>query len=250
MGFKRKDSGMHRIGMTAAVQFRFRVTKSFARRRHKHPFTCVFDPAIPPDWHESCTEKTNLAVPTIPEFWEDVFMTHSMHLRQWLLSIETKELAGAYLQGANLAARDLCSANLRAADLSCCDLTGARMASADLTCANLAIAEMSLADLSSANLAGANLFGADLYGANLSMANLEGAWLGGADLWDASLTGTLLSRAQYDRETRWPDGFLPESTGAVCINEAIIKPAQAIRQARATSQTRTPSRRLRKVVAR
>jgi hypothetical protein len=69
--------------------------------------------------------------------------------------------------------------------------------------------------LAGANLAHADLRCADLRGANLRNANLRGVSLWGADLSGADLTGADLTDAAYDRETRWPSNYFPESHGAL-----------------------------------
>ena len=71
-------------------------------------------------------------------------------------------LAGAYLEGANLHRADLRLANLEGAELEG---------------ANLRRADLCMADLEGANLRGADLEGAKLEGVNLCMADLEGAEL-------------------------------------------------------------------------
>ena len=51
----------------------------------------------------------------------------------------------------------------------------------------------------------ANLSGADLHKANLR-------W---ADLSRVNLNGAKLGRAQYDQDTKWPDGFDPKRARAI-----------------------------------
>ena len=83
-------------------------------------------------------------------------------------------------------------------------LTAANVSGADLRHAHLAGADLSQANLTGADLAGADLTGADLRGALLAEADLRGADLTGADL-----TGADLLRVTYDRDTRWPAGYMP-----------------------------------------
>jgi hypothetical protein len=82
--------------------------------------------------------------------------------------------------------------------------------------------------LEGADLRGANLKGADLRRANLCFARLRGAnlrnadlHLEGADLVGAAMEGTLLTGARYgiryDNRTQWPEGFDPQSHGAVQV---------------------------------
>ena len=63
-------------------------------------------------------------------------------------------------------------------------------------------------DLSYADLRGEDLRGVDFRGASLFGASLEGADLRGARLDNVSLQLTT-----YTRETRWPEGFDPQSHG-------------------------------------
>ncbi|HJO91269.1 MAG TPA: pentapeptide repeat-containing protein, partial [Anaerolineales bacterium] len=59
-------------------------------------------------------------------------------------------------------------------------------------------------------LRGADLRGADLIWTNMSWADLRGADLRGAKLGGASLLGNL-RRAIYNKLTKFPDGFDPET---------------------------------------
>lgn len=86
-------------------------------------------------------------------------------------------------------------------------LAGVNLSEVDLTEADLAGANLRCADLGDANLMAASLRGANLSGANLA----------GADLSHAELDGAQLRGAIYDTATRWPEGFQPQSRGAVLI---------------------------------
>lgn len=104
--------------------------------------------------------------------------------------------AEGVLPGANLS-----NLNLQGANLYDCDLRGA-----SFECANLENAYMI-----EANLQGANLNQANLQNAELSWSNLKGAFLGGANLqgaWmlQANLEEAFLKTAQFDYNTRLPDG--------------------------------------------
>ena len=93
----------------------------------------------------------------------------------------------------------------------------------DLTLAYLRGADLGGAHLVSADLSGADLSGANLFGADLSWTELQGADLQGADLRRADLTGTSLQgvnlvEALYDEYTRWPGGYDPVPSGAVCAD--------------------------------
>jgi Pentapeptide repeats (8 copies) len=84
---------------------------------------------------------------------------------------------------------------------------------------NLAELDLSRKDLSAANLDGANLAGADLSQSDLRRAslrdsNMAGALLAGTRLEGAQLAGANLRGAEFDRKTRWPEGFAPGDMGA------------------------------------
>ena len=117
----------------------------------------------------------------------------------WLVAVN---LSGAVLYHAQLSGADLRMANLQGASLD-----GANLSDADLRSADLSGAKLWDANLSDANLQGANLTEAQLWGANLS----------DADLFLANLTG-----AKYGDDTTWPDGFDPETAGAVLAAEAVL----------------------------
>ena len=88
-----------------------------------------------------------------------------------------------------------------------------RLSNQSLRGVNLSAADMSGRDLIGADLTGANLSGAVLSGAQLDGANLRGTNLNNADLTNASLIG-----AEYDANTRWPEGFNPDEAGAVFVD--------------------------------
>lgn len=90
---------------------------------------------------------------------------------------------------------------------------GAKLAEADFNKANLKSIDLRKADLERANLFRADLRRADLKGANLRDADLKEARLEGADLKGADLRGAHLKGVKCDRQTEWPDGFLPEKAG-------------------------------------
>jgi uncharacterized protein YjbI with pentapeptide repeats len=162
------------------------------------------------------------------------------------------DLAGAKLAGANLwdadlrQSRNLAHADLTGAfygektrwpaefnpasrgavrlhpgvDLRQCDLRAVNLSYMDLSKANMTAKDVMEADLSHAKLIGAELryatlTDARLYDADLSHANLAGAELRGASFTGAVLSGTILRGARYNRETRWPSGFDPKTSGAV-----------------------------------
>ena len=100
---------------------------------------------------------------------------------------------------------DVAGANLAGADFAEFDLIGLDLSQTDLHGTNLVAADLSWANLSGANLTGANLTGTQLFEADLRAANLT----------DAELAGASLAGARYNRETRWPAGFDPQTAGAL-----------------------------------
>ena len=96
-------------------------------------------------------------------------------------------------------------------DLSETDLRWAKLRWADLRYANLREADLREANLSEANLMSANLRGANMRGTELRLADLRGAKLGGA-----SLLGNL-RRAIYNKLTKFPDGFDPETAWMMLV---------------------------------
>lgn len=93
-------------------------------------------------------------------------------------------------------------------------LAGADLCGAALCGADLHDAALRGADLHRADLHLADLTGADLRGADLRAVNLRGADLRGADLREARLHRADLNHSVYDRETLWPSGFDPLTSGA------------------------------------
>lgn len=129
-------------------------------------------------------------------------------------------LSEANLSGANLSmVADPIGANLREANLTGADLTGADLGQADLNGAILKWARLGEADLRGADLSGANLKLAVLFKTDLRKADLCGTDLSGTKLHE-----TDLREARYDSETRWPDDFDPEASGAEFASEPEQKP--------------------------
>lgn len=106
--------------------------------------------------------------------------------------LDGTDLRGANLDEVDLRQASLVDTNLAGAILTCADLTEAILAHVDLTEAFLSHAILTRADLREATLAGAELHDATLTGADLR----------GADV----------SNIEYDRSTKWPDGFKPPPT--------------------------------------
>jgi hypothetical protein len=164
-----------------------------------------------------------------------------------------QDLAGHNFSGANLKGANFSEAILKKANLSKTILIGANLRGADLTnviaydadftgadLQGAVISALSRVDLSRANLQGTNLNGANFYevkfrGANLrdtkGWSNITKCDFSGADLRGANLRGAWGGRtmpnstwvmspdvrfrdALYDNNTRWPDGFDVEASGA------------------------------------
>lgn len=142
--------------------------------------------------------------------------------RGWL-SGDASLLAGATLNGANLAAARLREANLSgvdlvAANLSNANLVGANLQGASLWRVNLRGAKVRYADCTDANLVGADMREVDLRNvtfaastlvqANLAGAHCRDATFEGADLRKANLVGaTWITSATFDERTLLPDAI-------------------------------------------
>ena len=114
-------------------------------------------------------------------------------------------LTGALLSHTNLSHAYLVGADLRNSSISDTDFTGA-----DLRGANLEKVEIMFSTkFQGAKLSGAYLRGARLGGADFTGADLEDADLRGADLRGAIWTGANGYGAIYDKNTKWPVGFIP-----------------------------------------
>jgi len=135
------------------------------------------------------------------------------------LDLSATDLAGAYLEEANLEKSFFYKANLQGAYISHTNLQGAWLIGANLQGAIVIGANAQMAGLSESNLQVADLGGANLQGAGLNGANLQGADLRGADLtgpiyfirnWVAKgLTAEQVAGAYWDWTTKWPKGFSP-----------------------------------------
>jgi uncharacterized protein YjbI with pentapeptide repeats len=133
------------------------------------------------------------------------------------------DLGGCDLTGANLSGIDATGASFAAAVLADARLNGlatagarfykASFAGADLTRAKLTGAGFDEADFTGAKLVGADLTRsharwASFAGADLTGANLTGLSLVGSDLTGANLTDAIASAGYFDKDTKWPAGFV------------------------------------------
>jgi uncharacterized protein YjbI with pentapeptide repeats len=98
--------------------------------------------------------------------------------------------------------------NFSGADLNTLDLAGFNLRGADLSYADLGAAR-----LQGTNLRGADLSYADLESANLTDADLRGALLLGTNLRSAILTRTNFQGADCDLNTQFPTSFHMEGAG-------------------------------------
>ena len=123
------------------------------------------------------------------------------------------------LTGVDFSDRDLRGTFLRGKVLVEARFEGSVLRRAVLTRANLSGAVLRGADLVGAQAKHANFRGAVLVDAKLSGARLQGADLRGCDLVGAELGGAKLEGAKYGKtgkdETRWPEGFDVDASGAV-----------------------------------
>lgn len=162
-----------------------------------------------------------------PTDWPAVLKGGADGVKRWN-RLTGKERAAAGLAGADLAGGDLSGANLTqvvatGANLAGCKLAGARLggtwdkasfARADLTGADLTGGGFDGADFGRAVLAGADLTGSHFRKSSFAGADLSGAdltdtsWLG-ADLTGATVTDAVWMGAYFDKDTKWPAGFVP-----------------------------------------
>jgi uncharacterized protein YjbI with pentapeptide repeats len=89
---------------------------------------------------------------------------------------------------------------------------------ADLTGICLANAYLDDADLTGACLRGANLAGAFMNRTNLTNADLRDAYFSPFETAGAIFDGIILTGAEVDEWTPWPEGFDPLAHGAAMID--------------------------------
>lgn len=117
------------------------------------------------------------------------------------------------LSGLDIGSTDFSYANLTSANLSGADFEDTNFNNAILEKVNLSEAELMGATLEDANLSEANLESAglvrtNLCRANLSRASLKNTYLQEANLNGANLSEAILTGAQYDDKTIWPEKFI------------------------------------------
>lgn len=115
------------------------------------------------------------------------------------LNADRASFAGSNLTGARLAQGRFNKTCFAGATLHKAALVNASFEGADFSSC-----KMQEADLTSSVCRNASFRGAELGGANLT-----GIHLLGADLKDAMLTDAAFAGGCFDRDTRWPEGFLP-----------------------------------------
>lgn len=158
-------------------------------------------------------------------------------------NLDDLDLAGIDLSGLAMVACSFRRANLAGANLSHANLAGADFAGANLLRADFTQAKLDHArfytgyDPRTDGPAGASLIDARLIGADLTAANLMKTDLRGADLTAANLKCTNLHTATYDSQTRWPQGFQPAMSGALCA--AVATSSQSPQRSVQRSQAST-----------
>jgi len=120
--------------------------------------------------------------------------------------------------------------DLESVDLGGARLTGANLRQARLTSANLRGTNLVGANLDQTNLNNANLIGSSLQGASLVGASMLNSDLRGADLTLVNMKGANVTGARYDIATIWPAGFDP-----VAGNARLIQPTPTARPATPTA---------------
>jgi hypothetical protein len=165
--------------------------------------------------------------PISPSDWIAILKSGPDGVKKWnrLTGLERAKikLSGADLSNLDLSGINLTDVAANGANFAQAVLTDARLPShcndASFTGATLLRAKLDgrafdAADFSFAKLNGANLSGSHFRkgrfsGADLTAANLTNISLLGADLTDAVLTDALFSGGWFDKDTKWPAGFLP-----------------------------------------
>ena len=154
----------------------------------------------------------------------------------WCTSFYFTDLRKANLYKANLSYANFFGAHLNGADIRSAYLEGANLKGASLKEADFAMATYDYetkwpegfdyqncgafgpnANLQGINLSGFNLHrltGVNLSGSNLQDADLRRTCLNNINLQEVNLEGVHLEEAIYDHETKWPEGFDYQNSGA------------------------------------
>jgi hypothetical protein len=162
-----------------------------------------------------------------PIDWIAVLKSGPTGVKKWN-RLTASERTAIDLSRADLSNCDLSGINLRGvtakrASFANCILTAARLpahnANASYQAATLSGASLTGSDFDGVDFSRANLAGADLTGshfrkasfvdADLSRADFTDISLLGADLTGANLTDVVFGRGWFDKNTKWPQGFLP-----------------------------------------
>jgi hypothetical protein len=126
---------------------------------------------------------------------------------------------GASFLGGNLKGADLSYGKLEGSSFVAANLEAAFCFYTSLKRANLFETNLCKAKLQLANLGEAYLMYANLEDADLEKANLGATYLGEANLKGANLSGAIIVGALYNTSTVWPDGFSPQTYGAIDIDK-------------------------------
>lgn len=132
-----------------------------------------------------------------------------------VLSLAGADFRKANLHRANLKSVNLSNVNLMEANLDDATLENSFLANINLSGAFLRNTNFMTTDLKDAILKDADLTNANFRDAKLTKTNLRSTTLNGAKLKYADLTGIKLDGAQYSNATEWPNGFDPQSLGAI-----------------------------------
>lgn len=173
----------------------------------------------------------------VPRFWiiEDEFKLtiRSLTTGEILLQASQGKLSNQDLRDISLP-----NANLQGVDLSSTDLRGANLRGAHLRGALLISTDLSSADLRNADLGVLTISKADFRNADLRGTNFRG-WGATTVIWDTKLGDAEFTGAKYNRATRWPLGFDPQSRGCILYEdaEAILPIPSRLNHPSGTSRT-------------
>ena len=146
-------------------------------------------------------------------------------------SLEGVNLAGATIKGLNLSGADLPGANLAGATIKGVNLSGANLMGANLSGATIKGVSLNGANLQGAIMVGAVVKGVKMRGSNLPFANLAGATLkgvnlSGANLLDANLAGATLKGVNLSGANLMWANLLDATLQGVNLNGADLQNAK------------------------